>query len=490
MSVAHTELREMAFQMRQSELRQIGQDILSKNPERVAAKEVLDLMATLISCDFEAAEATLALLEFKFKDTKDEQYVAQAILLARIHIDYAFGRFKELEETANAYLSIHKGNPDIEAGEYLDVLRILAQKYLIMDEYEKLRSIDDEVLTYKHEDNSPNILYLINSIRSMRLLADGEFIEAKQIAKLNLQIANQHKYKGLMAPIESEYVVATCMMAMGKRDICLSMYIKIKEDAQELHIWPWHLIASGYISRNHAHKAKFAEALAIVREERELLDSFNFKHELDFIPDVDELYVRFLVGDQERMDVLFSRVPKLAIVEQIHAFQRELNGEDLLAYINELPEKSSRDKVFKNVALAEYYKEKESVSVDYMELALKAAENSGATEIFLRQYHLTEIILKAASKSATVFSEELAAKMAERVKQKELQNKDGALGILTSRELEVIRHLSTGKTISSIAETLHISMNTIKTHLKNTYRKLNVDGREAAVEKAKELLII
>jgi ATP/maltotriose-dependent transcriptional regulator MalT len=33
-------------------------------------------------------------------------------------------------------------------------------------------------------------------------------------------------------------------------------------------------------------------------------------------------------------------------------------------------------------------------------------------------------------------------------------------------------------------------MNTMKTHLRNIYRKLDVDGRESAVEKAKSLFLI
>ena len=61
---------------------------------------------------------------------------------------------------------------------------------------------------------------------------------------------------------------------------------------------------------------------------------------------------------------------------------------------------------------------------------------------------------------------------------------------LTMRELEILKHLTTGNPISVIAKTLYISQNTMKTHLRNTYRKLGVDGRYSAVEKAKKLLLI
>ena len=70
------------------------------------------------------------------------------------------------------------------------------------------------------------------------------------------------------------------------------------------------------------------------------------------------------------------------------------------------------------------------------------------------------------------------------------KNRTGLPVPLTNREIEVVRHLSTGVPISSISSTLHVSMNTMKTHLRNVYRKLEVDGREKAVEKAKELFLI
>ena len=61
---------------------------------------------------------------------------------------------------------------------------------------------------------------------------------------------------------------------------------------------------------------------------------------------------------------------------------------------------------------------------------------------------------------------------------------------LTKRELEILRQLSTGRTLTVIAGELHISQNTMKTHLKNLYKKLEADGRNDAVEKAKALFLL
>jgi DNA-binding CsgD family transcriptional regulator len=60
---------------------------------------------------------------------------------------------------------------------------------------------------------------------------------------------------------------------------------------------------------------------------------------------------------------------------------------------------------------------------------------------------------------------------------------------LTKREIEILNRLSTGIPISQIAANLHISHNTIKTHLKNVYKKLGAESRADAVEKGRELLL-
>jgi ATP/maltotriose-dependent transcriptional regulator MalT len=61
---------------------------------------------------------------------------------------------------------------------------------------------------------------------------------------------------------------------------------------------------------------------------------------------------------------------------------------------------------------------------------------------------------------------------------------------LTGREIEVLKYLVSENSISSIGQTLHISKNTMKTHLRNIYRKLDVNGRGEAAKKAKENFII
>jgi ATP/maltotriose-dependent transcriptional regulator MalT len=58
---------------------------------------------------------------------------------------------------------------------------------------------------------------------------------------------------------------------------------------------------------------------------------------------------------------------------------------------------------------------------------------------------------------------------------------------LTPKELEVLRLLATRLSRREIGERLYVSLNTVKTHQRAVYRKLNVEHRNAAVSRAREL---
>jgi LuxR family maltose regulon positive regulatory protein len=58
---------------------------------------------------------------------------------------------------------------------------------------------------------------------------------------------------------------------------------------------------------------------------------------------------------------------------------------------------------------------------------------------------------------------------------------------LSGRERDVLRRLARMRTTEEIAADLYVSVNTVKTHLKSAYRKLAVNRRGDAVNRAREL---
>lgn len=57
---------------------------------------------------------------------------------------------------------------------------------------------------------------------------------------------------------------------------------------------------------------------------------------------------------------------------------------------------------------------------------------------------------------------------------------------LSNREMEILQQIVQDETEPQIAETLHISPHTVRTHIKNIYKKLHVHSRASAVRVALE----
>lgn len=71
--------------------------------------------------------------------------------------------------------------------------------------------------------------------------------------------------------------------------------------------------------------------------------------------------------------------------------------------------------------------------------------------------------------------------------------RSGQLGmakLLTDREIQVLRLLMRGASTSQVAENISISENTVKTHIRNILKKLEVGSRTEAVAKATKLNLI
>ena len=70
------------------------------------------------------------------------------------------------------------------------------------------------------------------------------------------------------------------------------------------------------------------------------------------------------------------------------------------------------------------------------------------------------------------------------------QAREQILEPLTDKEREVLGHLSELLTTDEIAAVMFISVNTVRTHVRNILRKLSASRRNEAVRKARELRII
>jgi LuxR family transcriptional regulator, maltose regulon positive regulatory protein len=61
---------------------------------------------------------------------------------------------------------------------------------------------------------------------------------------------------------------------------------------------------------------------------------------------------------------------------------------------------------------------------------------------------------------------------------------------LSERELEVLQLIAAGKSNRRIAQELFVTVGTVKTHIRNIYRKLDAHSRTQALVRARELDLI
>jgi LuxR family maltose regulon positive regulatory protein len=61
---------------------------------------------------------------------------------------------------------------------------------------------------------------------------------------------------------------------------------------------------------------------------------------------------------------------------------------------------------------------------------------------------------------------------------------------LSPRELEVLQLLAAGRTNRQIAETMVVTINTVKAHTRRLYAKLHVNNRTSAVARARECALL
>jgi len=108
------------------------------------------------------------------------------------------------------------------------------------------------------------------------------------------------------------------------------------------------------------------------------------------------------------------------------------------------------------------------------------------------QMFSTELYILFVALAFTVLGIWLGRKLTGFGKRQEFARNEKALQTLgiSEREYDVLCLLATGLSNQEIADKLHVSTNTIKTHLAHLYEKLEVSRRTQAIHKSKALRLI
>jgi DNA-binding NarL/FixJ family response regulator len=122
---------------------------------------------------------------------------------------------------------------------------------------------------------------------------------------------------------------------------------------------------------------------------------------------------------------------------------------------------------------------------------LKAVE-AGASGYVIKNVRKEDLlkIIKSVSDGKSFLDPDVTAPILQMIREPRTNPKDLKSQRFSGRELEILLVLTKGYSNQKIAEKLFLSEHTVKTHLKNIFRKLSVSSRSEAITKAIQIGII
>ena len=485
-----TSIRYMAVIGRGDQLIKWSEYAGDSSPRGEVMKKTIKVVGHLVNLEFARAEALATELEIISEQSKELEFLNQLTSMAFAHIYFARGEFTRSLAMIERALMTDSPYESIENTDRIALLRLKAGIHFLYDQPEEINDCLKKARILLNSGNVVNAPYYITCITSLSLWCEGRFFEAAEHASIAINQALIAGYASISAPLDAYMVLARCQLELSQLDKAVETSTVLFEKSTDSNIWPWALMAEGTRARINITKGQIPQMMEIVKQQRERLAELRSPHELSWLIDITEVFLRFVLDDWERAEELLRRMPKIEMVRQIDLNAKfQSDPKKIPALVDGFPENTPRERVNKFLYQAAITIDHEILALAHLNKALEIGAEVGYHEYFVRQHRLYPIMVKAAAAQPTVFRESVVQEMTERI---QAMNSDtGALEEkLTARELEILKHLTTGIPLSAIAKQLHISQNTMKTHLRNVYRKLGVDGRHTAVEKAKKLLLI
>jgi len=451
----------------------------------------MQIAAHVVKLDFEKAQILAEELKFRMEESEIKDFLEKSASVSMATIAFAYGNFAKLNEETQVVFRLIENQRDIENIDRLHVLRLLSNQALALEDYEECIKIYSRAQEYLSMDYAPLPIYYLNAISAAASFAEGDYLQAFEIASAGISLAESNEYQGISGTADLHFIRARCLLEFSRPQEALEAFTTVSSIALSSKQKVWYFLADGYLLRQLVLDGRIEQAFDGIKEQRALLNTVMGSNQLDTLVDANEAFLRYVVRDYDRVLVLLDRMPDGHFVSRFKPLILERLGKKLPdSYIENLPTSTPRELMYKYLNEIDAVVDRETEALGILRKCLDVAALYGARETLLRQKPaLLNLIIKASGERPTVYLEELARAAADRLKSQD-QQLSGTLEALTKREIEILKNLSTGKPISAIGSSLHVSQNTMKTHLRNIYRKLEADGRHSAVEKAKSLFLI
>jgi len=452
-------------------------------------RQTVEVAGHLANLDYLRVEALLDSMRLQSRGTQLEHFIDRYASLIEVSIDFTFARFDNLVSNAERAVQIHELAGDTDHTDELYALRRLANYRFLIDDLDALEEINFRASDLVAESFSQAGHIHQLAISAMTTFLQGYYINAQSAAKMAISLSEKMGLASYNYPLDVLYVSARCLYEFTQHEKALQEFHELSEKAELYQQWTWHLFALSYIATDNAIKGNIEIALDSTRRCREKIALIEADNNLAAIVDRSELFIRLMAKDVDRMKILVTTALPGRLVENARLHILDLEDKPWSdEKLSPLPERNPRERLYKLITDAHLAINEPEVCNEIVKEALKLGSEVGAKETFLREATLFSSYIRISVESPTFYNEEIARGAMDRMQ--EINRSSSQAPELTKREIEIVRHLDSGKPITSIGATLHVSHNTMKTHLKNIYRKLAVEGRNQAVEKAKSLGLV
>jgi LuxR family transcriptional regulator, maltose regulon positive regulatory protein len=458
-----------------------GIDLISNYLDAgLSGKEVIDAYVTMAGGTLEELTLKIKGLEVTSQSNGTKEKIEADLIILKCRLAIGLGQLTKV-------IDLNKSAP--KSSKTLFSLRMAANAAFLLEEYDILVEIADEARTLPLPDPSEATLHM-PAIETLLALAEGRMLEALDLARYVIEETKKVGATGVWVAYDMAYCAAEVLREIGEENQAITMIESHMTDVKKFHVTSWQVALDTKHAMIEAQLGRSTAGLHRIRKIRDNLNSSKYSLEIFRVVDEHELIIRSLLEDYERMAELVNRTTKTATISIIGAaLELRKGGEAAKLAISSIPTRNPREVLLFHILHINLYLDKPKLAESHLQKALPIIMSYGYRQILLIQSaRFLEFLLKFAATYPTVYMEQISKEVRARMAKSNSRN-EKIENPLTKREIEILNRLSTGIPISQIATNLHISHNTIKTHLKNVYKKLGAESREDAVQKGRELLL-
>ena len=458
-------------------------------------KAIVNFYAEFLSGNIEQADSQVKILETEIENlasthpSMSESWKPESLVLKSL-VAFARGRIEENWQLATKAFEIKKSIEEDLTRHQMTYLQVALWGAVITDRYERVAKVSQmlEIFSGTHQNAQQNSTYL--AMRSLIAAQEGRLIESQNYLITPISSSSHHQVNGFFGPFGSQLARSILLQESGKLKESVELLEKNADEAKAAGNYPIALASLGRAAYLLTLLKNSDQGLFNIESSRKIIEQNSLSAELHEVVDMWEIRVRHMLFDAERVQELIKRITPSYFVRSFQAATSIGTGnfEMVRNMISTFDLEIPRQAITYHLFMAYLLKDSTSAQIKELVKAIEIGSKHGYFHHFLTQRSdIMQHYISIASAIPTAFNERLARAAGEELN-KMMIAKNDAGEALTRREADILRHLATGLPLKDIATNLNISKNTIKTHLRNLYRKLGAEDRKDAVEKGKKLL--